>query len=220
MIEAVIFDVDGTLVDTVDLHTAAWVQTFRAFGVQADYAEVRSQIGKGGDQMMPVFLPAETIDLRGEEIEAFRSALYKREFMPRARAFDSVRPLFERLRADGKRVVIGSSCKADELDVYLRLADVADLIDGAATGDDAEHTKPFPDIFEAARAKVGVDASATAVVGDSPFDAQAAVVAGMKPIGVLCGGFPEADLRAAGCVAIYAGPEDLLRRYEGSPLAG
>ena len=214
MTRAVIFDVDGTLVDTVDLHTAAWVRTFEHFGVHADPAEVRSQIGKGGDQMMPVFLPAERIAEEGEAIERFRSDLYKSEYMPRAAAFPQVRALFERLKADGVRVAIGSSCKAGELDAYLTLVDVADVVEAATTGDDAEHTKPFPDIFQAALAKLdGVKAADAVVVGDSPFDAQAAIGAGMVPVGVLCGGFPENVLRAAGCVHVLADPKALLETY-------
>jgi HAD superfamily hydrolase (TIGR01509 family) len=219
MIRAVVFDVDGTLVDTVDLHAAAWTETFKRFGVDAEFAEVRTQIGKGGDQLMPVFLPAQTIEARREEIERFRSELYKRDHLPKARPFPGVRALFERLRADGRKIVIGSSCKADELDHYLGLVGVTDLIDGAATGDDAEHSKPFPDIFQAALAQLdGVEPADAAVVGDSPFDAHAALAAGMKAVGVLCGGFPENDLRAAGFVEVHRDPEALLASYEHSVL--
>mgnify|MGYP002779518060 CR=1 FL=1 len=219
MIRAVIFDVDGTLVDTVDLHAAAWTETFRAFGVEADVRQVRSQIGKGADQMMPVFVSPALLDARREEIERFRSELYKREYMPRATAFPGARALFERLKRDGRQVAIGSSCKADELGRYLELAGVADLIDAATTGDDAEHTKPFPDIFQAALAKLdGIEPADTAVVGDSPFDAQAALGAGMKPVGVLCGGFPENDLRAAGCVEVHRDLQAVLAAYPDSIL--
>jgi beta-phosphoglucomutase-like phosphatase (HAD superfamily) len=219
VIQAVIFDVDGTLVDTVDLHAAAWVETFRRFGVDADFQEVRGQIGKGGDQMMPVIAPQSVVDAHGQEMEAFRSDLYKREYLPRATAFPGVRALFERLKADGLRVAIGSSCKADELGTYLKLAHIEGLPDAATTGDDAEHTKPFPDIFRAAFDKLQpLDRSEVAVVGDSPFDAQAAIVAGFTPVGVLCGGFPESVLRAAGCVEIHAGPEALLAAYDRSIL--
>lgn len=219
MTQAVIFDVDGTLVDTVDLHAEAWAETFRHFGIEVETAAVRSQIGKGGDQMMPVFVPESRLAADGEAMEQFRSDLYKREYLPRARAFPGVRALFERLKADGKRVAIGSSCKADELGGYLKLADIEGLPDAATTGDDAEHSKPFPDIFQAAASKLGdVDPLEVVVVGDSPFDAQAAVIAGFKPIGVLCGGFREGDLRAAGAVEIHDGPEALLAAYDRSIL--
>ncbi|RAK52571.1 HAD family hydrolase [Phenylobacterium deserti] len=219
MARAVIFDVDGTLIDTVDLHAAAWVDTFRHFDLDVAYDAVRSQIGKGGDQLMPVFLPPDMLEARGEEIETFRSELFKRDYLPKARGFPQVRDLFQRLKADGVIIAIGSSCKADELPVYTDLADVTDLIDVKTTSDDAERSKPFPDIFQAALEKLApLTASDVLVVGDSPFDAEAAGRAGLGAVGVLCGGFPEAELRAAGCRAIYADPAAILASYAESEL--
>ena len=220
MPKAVIFDVDGTLIDTVDLHAAAWVETFRRYGCEVSHDEVRGQIGKGGDQLMPVFLPADLIERQGEEIEAFRKELFKRDYLPRARPFPGVRPLFERIRAAGQHIVLASSGKADEVEHYKKLADIADLIDDATSSDDAERSKPYPDIFQAALGRTApIGPEDAVVVGDTPYDAEAAGKAGLRTVGVLCGGFPERDLRAAGCMAIYRDPEDLLRNYERSPLA-
>jgi HAD superfamily hydrolase (TIGR01509 family) len=220
MAKAVIFDVDGTLVDTVDLHAEAWRGTFRHFGHDIPFADIRGQIGKGGDQLMPVFLPAEELERRGREIEAYRGNLYKREFMPRAEPFPGVRELFERLRASGQRVVLASSGKKDEVEHYQGLLGIGGLVDAATTSDDAESSKPHPDIFQAALAKVApLGPGDAVVVGDTPYDAEAARKAGIRTVGVLCGGFPEDDLRAAGCVAVYRDPADLLRAYEDSPLA-
>ena len=220
MPKAVIFDVDGTLIDTVDLHAAAWVETFRRYGREISHDEVRGQIGKGGDQLMPVFLPADLIERQGEEIEAFRKELFKRDYLPRARPFPGVRPLFERIRAAGQHIVLASSGKADEVEHYKKLADIADLIDDATSSDDAERSKPYPDIFQAALGRIApIGPEDAVVVGDTPYDAEAAGKAGLRTVGVLCGGFPERDLRQAGCMAIYRDPEDLLRNYERSPLA-
>jgi phosphoglycolate phosphatase-like HAD superfamily hydrolase len=97
--------------------------------------------------------------------------------------------------------------------------DVSDLIEARTSSDDAEESKPEPDIFEAAIARIGVEASEIVVVGDSRYDAQAAVKAGATAVGVLCGGFQEHDLRENGCVEIYRDPEDLLRRFDKSVLA-
>jgi HAD superfamily hydrolase (TIGR01509 family) len=220
-VRAVIFDVDGTLVDTVDLHTRAWQETFRHFGREIPFADIRGQIGKGGDQLMPVFLTADEVERRGREIEEHRKGLYKARYLSQARPFPGVRPLFERIRQAGQRIVLASSGKPEEIEHYQELADIAGLVEAVTTSDEAEKSKPHPDIFQAALAKLApLKPEEAIVIGDTPYDAEAAVKAGIKPIGVLCGGFPEADLRAAGCVAIYAGPEDLLRRYEESPLAG
>src|SRR3712207_2457307 len=173
MPKAVIFDVDGTLIDTVDLHAAAWVETFRRYGREVSHDEVRGQIGKGGDQLMPVFLPADLIERQGEEIEAFRKELFKRDYLPRARPFPGVRPLFERIRAAGQHIVLASSGKADEVEHYKKLADIADLIDDATSSDDAERSKPYPDIFQAALGRIApIGPEDAVVVGDTPYDAE------------------------------------------------
>jgi HAD superfamily hydrolase (TIGR01509 family) len=136
------------------------------------------------------------------------------------RAFPEVRALFERLRRDGKRLVLASSGKADEVERYQRIAGIEDMIDGFTSSDDAERSKPFGDIFAAALQKAEADPREAMVVGDTPYDAEAARMAGCRSIGVLCGGFTEASLREAGVEAVYRDPADLLHNYERSPLAG
>jgi HAD superfamily hydrolase (TIGR01509 family) len=218
LIKAVIFDVDGTLVDSVDLHARAWQEAFAHFGHQIEFSAVRSQIGKGGDQLMPVFLSKKEIDRRGQEIEEYRSKLYKQQYLPKVRGFPEVRQLVERIKGNGLQIVLASSAKSDELQTYKQIAGIEDLIDEETSADDAAKSKPHPDIFEAALDRLGVAASEAIVVGDSPYDAQAAGKIGLRTIGVLCGGFPEADLRKAGCIAIYRDPADLLRRFDPSVL--
>ena len=217
---AVIFDIDGTLLDSVDLHARAWVEAFAHFGVETDGAEVRSQIGKGGDELMPVFLPKERIAREGTEIETFRSDLFKAKYLPEVRPFPAVRPLFERIRKAGLTIALASSGKGPEVERYQDILGIADLVDVVTSSDDAERSKPHPDIFEAAVRKLdGLGKDEMIVIGDTPYDAEAASKAGLRTIGVLCGGFPEADLSAAGCIAIYRDPKDLLDGFERSPLA-
>ena len=217
---AVIFDIDGTLLDSVDLHARAWVEAFAHFGVETDGAEVRSQIGKGGDELMPVFLPKERIAREGTEIETFRSDLFKAKYLPEVRPFPAVRPLFERIRKAGLTIALASSGKGPEVERYQDILGIADLVDVVTSSDDAERSKPHPDIFEAAVRKLdGLGKDEMIVIGDTPYDAEAASKAGLRTIGVLCGGFPEADLSAAGCIAIYRNPQDLLDGFERSPLA-
>jgi HAD superfamily hydrolase (TIGR01509 family) len=219
MIKAVIFDIDGTLIDSVDLHAKAWVEAFMHFGHEIAFQDLRSQIGKGGDQILNGLLPPEVIEQRGEEIKDFRADLFKRRYLPQVRAFPGVRQLFEHIRAAGQRAVLASSGNADEVEQYKEIAGIADLIDSATSSDDAERSKPFPDIFRAALAKLqGLSSDEAVVIGDTPYDAEAARNAQMKSIGVLSGGFPEQALRDAGCIAIYRGPEDLLQHYDSSPL--
>ena len=220
MIKAVIFDIDGTLVDSVDLHARAWQEAFRRFGREIPYDEVRYQIGKGGDQLMPVFFRPAELERFGREMEKYRGDLYKREYLPRVRAFPRVRELFERVRSDGLRIALASSAKEDELKVYKEVANINDLVEEATSADDADKSKPHPDIFAAALERLrDVRADEILVVGDTPYDAEAAGKISLRTIGVLCGGFPEQDLRAAGCFEIYQDPADLLARYDESPLA-
>jgi HAD superfamily hydrolase (TIGR01509 family) len=221
MTRAVIFDVDGTLIDSVDLHAACWVEALAHFGVEADFADVRAAIGKGGDQLLPGFVPPDRLERDEEAMEAFRSELFKRDYLPRVRPFPGVRALFERLREDGKEAVLASSAKEDEVARFAEIADIADLIGTSTSSDDAERSKPFPDIFQAALGKIApLTAAEAVVVGDTPYDAEAARAAGIACVGVLCGGFSEESLRSAGCVAVYRDPQDLLDRYDGSPLQG
>lgn len=220
MPKAILFDVDGTLVDTNDLHAEAWAETFRRYGLAVTASEVRPHIGKGGDQLMPGFLSAETIRTQGSDIERFRGELFTDRYLHLARPFSSVPQLFEKIRSRDCRMALASSGKKGELDHYVKLLGIGDLIDFQVTSEDADRSKPCPDIFEAAVRKLGgIGAADVVVVGDSPYDAEAAGAAGLRAIGLLCGGFGEAVLRAAGASAIFADPADLLRNFERSPLA-
>ena len=215
--KAVIFDVDGTLVDSVDLHAKAWQEAFQHFGHACPFDEVRSQIGKGGDQLMPVFLSKEELESRGKEIEEYRGDLFKKKYLSQVKPFPQVRALFERLLADGFRIALASSAKGEELKTYKEIAQITDLLETEASSEDADKSKPHPDIFLAAVKRLGqVLPQECVVVGDSPYDAEAAGKAGITAIGVLCGGFPEQKLREAGFKEIYTDPADLLQLYEQS----
>jgi phosphoglycolate phosphatase-like HAD superfamily hydrolase len=220
LLKAVIFDVDGTLVDSVDLHAGAWQEALVSFGKREEFERVRYQIGKGGDQLMPVFLSDKELEEFGDELEKRRGEIFKRDYLPRVKGFPAVPELFERIRREGLRIALASSAKGDELQTYKKVAGIEDLVEEETSADDADRSKPHPDIFEAALARLGgVNPSEAFVVGDTPYDAEAAGKAGLQTIGLLCGGFPEEDLRAAGCVRIYRDPADLLANFDASPLA-
>lgn len=220
MPKAVIFDIDGTILDSVDLHARAWEEAFRHFGYDVPFNEVRKEIGKGGDQLLPVFLSKEDLQRIGKQLQEFRAKLFKEKYLGDVRPFPGVRELFQRILQDGKKLALASSARGDELEHYEKVAGVEDLVQVETSSADAEKSKPHPDIFEAALERLGpeIPQAEVIVVGDSPHDAEAAKRAGLRTIGVLCGGFPEETLRGAGCIAIYQGPADLFRQYDKSPL--
>jgi HAD superfamily hydrolase (TIGR01509 family) len=220
MVRAVIFDVDGTLVDSVDIHAEAWRDAFLDFGHELRIEDIRRQIGKGGDQLMPVFLSNVEVDAQGAALEAHRSNILKSRYLSKIKGFPNVRELVQRLKAQGLQIVLASSAKGEELSFYKKQAGIEDLIDTETSSDDAEKSKPDPDIFQAAKNRLdGIKADDIIVVGDTPYDAEAAEKAGLRTIGVLCGGFSEDDLRRAGCIAIYKDPSDRLAHYAQSPLS-
>lgn len=220
MIRAILFDVDGTLIDSNDLHAAAWREAFLHFGIDLPLDDIRGQIGKGGDNLIPALLPQDLVEARQDAIDAYRGELFKRDYLPRVVPFAGVRALFERIKADGKKIVLASSANGAEVAFHLGVIGAEDLVSATTSKDDVEHSKPCPDIFAAALDKLKpLGPYEVAVVGDSPFDVQAAKKLGIKVIGFRSGGFPDDVLWESGADELYDGPEDLLRNYERSLLA-
>jgi HAD superfamily hydrolase (TIGR01509 family) len=219
MIRAVIFDVDGTLVDSVDLHALAWHEAFAHFGHAVTFEQARSQIGKGGDQLVPVFLSDEEISDHGPALEQWRSERFRSTYLANVRPFSAVPQLLQRVREAGLKVAVASSAKEEELQTYLDIAGVSKLVDAFSSSADAERSKPAPDIFHAVLTKLKLGGDETLAVGDTPYDAQAARRAGMNCIGMLCGGFTEESLRDAGSLAVYPGPAALFACFAASPIA-
>jgi HAD superfamily hydrolase (TIGR01509 family) len=221
MPRAVIFDVDGTLIDSVPQHAKAWQDAFRDFGHDVPFEDIRRQIGKGSDQLLPVFLSEDELREKGEALETHRSRILKERYLPTIQGFAGVRALVERLRADGKQLALASSAKEDELQAYKAIAGIEDLIGTETSADDAEESKPNPDIFQAALRRLrGIAPADAVVIGDTPYDVEAAGKAGLRTIGLLGGGWSAEELTQAGCIATYEDPADLLARYDGSPLVG
>lgn len=211
--KAFIFDLDGTLVDSNQLHVDSWDRAFQHFGKQFPRAELQAQIGKGSDKYLPEFLSREEIDRFGKELDQYRAEIFTREYLPRVRPFPQVRELFQQIRAVGKEIVLATSGKEAETKHYVDLLQVGDLIAGMTTADDADQSKPEPDILLAALEKLkGVSAAEALLTGDTRFDMEAAKKSGMPAIGLTCGGTPAATLQAAGARAVFADPAALLAK--------
>ncbi len=215
MITAFIFDIDGTLIDSNDFHAQAWQKAFAEKGFEIAFEKIRPQIGKGADTLLPVFLTKAEIEKDGDEIAERRGEIFKDKYLNRVKPFAKVRELFQKIKADGMKIALASSSNEDEVEAYKKIANIEDLVEKATSADDAEQSKPEPDIFHAALKLLGNPSPETVlVVGDTPYDAEAAGKANLKTIGVLCGGFAKADLEKAGCIAIYDDPADLLENYK------
>ena len=217
-LDGIIFDLDGTLVDTNALHVEAFRRVFEKHGYIISADRIFPEVGKGGDNLIPSLFPG-LDEARRAEMEAYRGDLFKRDYLPRATPFPGVRDLFERLVADGVKIVLASSSSRPEVDYHLGLIACADLVSAVTTKDDVESSKPCPDIFAAALAKVApITADETLVIGDTPWDIIAAARIGLRTVAVLSGGFPEQQLRESGAAFVYGGPADLLARYDQSPF--
>jgi HAD superfamily hydrolase (TIGR01549 family) len=212
---AFIFDIDGTLVDSNELHVESWDRAFQRFGKQFPGEQLRAHIGKGSDQYLPEFLTPEEIKRFGKELDEYRSELFRKKYLPKVRPFPKVRELFQRIHDDSKRFVLASSGKKADTEYYVDLLEVADLIDGYVSGDDADSSKPAPDIFATSLEELdGISPADAVTVGDTRFDIEAAKKAGLKTIAFLCGGALESVLREAGAIAIYRDPADFLAHYD------
>ena len=221
MIRAAIFDLDGTLVDSNELHVRAWQETFRHFGKEIPIERLREQIGKGGDQYLPEFLNELEMREFGKQADEYRGEIFKKKYLPQVRAFPKVRELFERVRSDGKKIALASSGKDDEVHHHEKIIGIEGLADSRTSADQVAHSKPKSDVFIAALRMLGSLPPQEAIaIGDTPYDVHAAKKIALPIIGLLCGGFSEEVLRDEGVLAIFRDPADLLDRYYQSPLAG
>lgn len=214
---AVILDVDGTLVDSNDAHARAWVEALAEHGIAAPYETVRRAIGMGGDKLLPAVAGITEESKLGEAVAKRRGEIFRGNYLPHIRPFPRVRELLERFRADGLTLAVGSSAQEDELKALLKIAGASDLLAARTSSDDAEHSKPDPDIVRAAMEEIDADRERTIMFGDTPYDLEAASRAGIACVGVECGGWRREDL--TGAVEVYASPADLLDRYEASVFA-
>ena len=214
--KAVLFDVDGTLVDSNDAHAQAWVKAFQEHNVDVDAALVRRCIGMGGDKLMPEVSGIEEDSPEGKKIATRRGEIFTQEFIPKLRAFRGARDLVAAIKDRGYTAVAASSASKEDLKALLGIAGVEELMDDKTSSDDAEDSKPDPDIINAALKRAGTTAAETVMIGDTPYDLEAARRAGVDAIAFRSGGWKDADL--TGAIAIYDGPWDLLEQINQSRL--
>ena len=217
MLKGVIFDVDGTLVDSNDAHAGSWVDTLREIGIEVAFDVIWPMIGMGGDKLLPSAAGIESDSELGKQLSERRWEIFQRDYLPRLKPMRGSRALVQRMKTDGLALIVASSASGNELGALMEAAEVADLIEVRTSASDAEDSKPDPDIVQAAVRKSKLKPDELIMLGDTPYDVQAAIGAHVKLVGLLCGGWTALEL--SGAAAIYSDPADLLDWYDASPFA-
>ena len=218
MIKALLCDIDGTLVQSNWLHAQAWQEAFAVMNLHVELEDIRRQIGKGGDELIPVFVPWWKRDIVEEPLKTLRKYIMQHGLLQKIEPLPEVRAFIERVRQTGIKVALATSSEKDDLEVLKRVAHIDDLIDTQTTAEDAPHSKPRPDIFTVALSKVGLRPSECLALGDTPWDAESAGKAGIRTVGVTTGGWSKQELFDAGCIEAYDGVADLLAHFDQSAI--
>ncbi len=213
-----ILDVDGTLVDSNDAHTRAWVEALAEQGVAVPFEKVRRLIGMGGDKLLPRVSGLQEDSPEGKRVSERRREIFLARYLPHLRPTRGARELLHHMKDHGLRLVVASSAKKEELKGLLRVCGADEVIQSKTSSDDVENSKPDPDIVHAALKEIALSAAEVLMLGDTPYDVESAGRAQVGVIAFRCGGWGDAEL--GGARAVYDDPGDLLARYDSSPLAG
>jgi len=216
-LKVVLLDVDGTLVDSNDAHAQAWLEVFQRNGYPGKFEWVRELIGKGGDKLIPEITGLEGSSHEAKRLAKERRALFSREYLPQLRPFPGAEALLRRLREVGLELVVASSASEDELKPLLEVCGALPFVQHRTSSDDAQHSKPDPDIVQVALRKAGCSPGEAVMLGDTPYDVQAANTVGVRAIALRSGGHPDAAL--SGALVIYDDVADLLRNFDSSVFA-
>jgi HAD superfamily hydrolase (TIGR01509 family) len=215
-IEAALLDVDGTLIDSNYHHALAWYRAFRRHDIVLPLWRIHRAVGMGGDQLVPALVGPKLDKEKGDDIRAARDEIYTGGLIDEVAALEGAHELIAELKDRGLQVVLASSSPRDELERYLDLLDARKLADAWTTKDDVEATKPEPDLILAALEKAQTESAV--MVGDTPWDVEAASKAGVETLCVITGGWSKQELREAGAIAVFESVDELRQRLEETPL--
>ncbi len=215
-LRGVLLDVDGTLVDSNDLHAHAWVDALAEVDIHVPFEAVRHAIGMGGDKLLPQIAHIEKDSPQGEKASKRRGEIFKAKYLTQVKAFPQTRDLLQRMKDEALTLVVASSSEKDEVDALLKIAGVEHLIDAMSTSQDTGSSKPAPQPIEVALKKANLQPGEALMVGDTPYDIESAANAHVQTIALRSGGWSDADLAKA--VAVYADLADLLAQFAQSPL--
>lgn len=215
-IRGVLLDVDGTLIDSNDAHANSWVDAFREFGFDAPFDRVRPLIGMGGDKLLPQITGLDHESELAKRLTARRKEIFNSAHLPTLRAFPKAHELLACFKRDDLQLIVATSAEKEELNELLEQAGLEELVDRKTSSSDADRSKPDPDIIEAALERGGLEPAQALMLGDTPYDIEAATHAGVAAVVLRTGGWPDRALHDA--LAIYDDVAHLLREYESSPF--
>jgi HAD superfamily hydrolase (TIGR01509 family) len=215
-VEAALLDVDGTLIDSNYHHALAWYRAFRRHDIVLPLWRIHRAVGMGGDQLVPSLVGPKLDEEQGDDIRAARDEIYTGGLIDEVAPLEGGHELIVELKDRGLRVVLASSSPRNELERYLDLLDARELADAWTTKDDVEATKPEPDLILAALGKATTENAV--MVGDTPWDVEAATKAGVETLCVITGGWSKQELREAGAIAVFESVDELRRRLDKTPL--
>lgn len=214
---AVLLDVDGTLLNSNEAHSRAWVDVGREAGFQIHYEDVRPLVGMGGDKVTPILTGLEVTTPEGKRLAKRQGEIFREKYLPQLRVFHGTHAMLDRMQSEGLTLVIATSAGKEDLKAIMTHAKLERLIDDHTSSGDVESSKPDPDIVHAALEKAGVGAADAVFLGDTPYDIEAAKRAGVRCVAVRCGGWwSDAELR--GAIAIYDDPAEIVERWNESPF--
>lgn len=220
MPKAVIFDVDGTLVDSLLLRARAWQEALARYGRQVRLEKVLAQLGRGGDGLVPSLLTGEDFERYADEVASFQRALFHEEYLSQVRPFPSATELLRRLHDEGRRIALATTAVPDELEHYIELLGAEPLVDAHTADAEVERSRLNEEIPAEALRLLGLERAGDAlVIAGSPYAIEGAVRLGLPCLGLVCGGFSAEELRAARASTLASTPEELLARYGETPLA-
>lgn len=216
-LKAVLLDIDGTLMDSNDEHARAWVDALAEFGHTVEYERVRRMIGMGGDKVLPELTGIEEDTEEGTRIKDRRGEIFRERYLPTLKPFPRAAGLLRRFGDAGLTLVVATSASKTDMKGLLEQGGLESLMDEKTSSSDADASKPDPDIVQAALKRGGCEPGQALMLGDTPYDIEAARKAGVRCVALTCGGWSEEELGDA--VAVYRDPADLLERFDESPFA-
>ena len=210
----IIFDVEGTLIDCVRQSLICWREAFASYGFEVSCAQFHPHSGRDPDEMIRLLLPVSAADRWAKQLKEAHGRCYRDRFLYTVKPFPDVRALFARIKRAGGITGLATTCSGTELSHYCGVADISDLVDHLACGEEVSREKPHPDLIQLVLSRARIDPADAVMIGDTPYDAQAAGQASAVAIGVMSGGFTQSELGASGCAEVYADTAALLKAYE------